>query len=115
MSLFAFTTLLGNFYYIENCFAYILRKTPGKSFMTAVRVIGAVLIFLGAVVSFGFAWDMADIAQCVLAFFKIPGCTVPGGVAYTALDNYVAQKKEGENPTYVAAENGVKEKTDFWN
>ena len=115
MTLFAFTTLLGNFYYIENCFAYILRKTPGKSFMTAVRVIGAVLIFLGAVVSFGFAWDMADIAQCVLAFIIIPVCIVLGGVAYTALEDYSAQKREGKNPTYVAAENGVKEKTDFWN
>ena len=115
MTLFAFTTLLGNFYYIENCFAYILRKTPGKSFMTAVRVIGAVLIFLGAVVSFGFAWDMADIAQCVLAFINIPVCIVLGGVAYTALEDYSAQKREGKNPTYVAAENGVKEKTDFWN
>ena len=115
MTLFAFTTLLGNFYYIENCFAFILRKTPGKSFMTAVRVIGAVLIFLGAVVSFGFAWDMADIAQCVLAFINIPVCIVLGGVAYTALEDYSAQKREGKNPTYVAAENGVKEKTDFWN
>ena len=115
MTLFAFTTLLGNFYYIENCFAYILKKTPSKSFMTAIRVIGAVLIFLGAVVSFGLAWDLADIAQCVLAFINIPVCIVLGGVAYTALDNYIAQKKEGKNPTYVAAENGVKEKTDFWN
>ncbi|MBR7146975.1 MAG: alanine:cation symporter family protein [Oscillospiraceae bacterium] len=115
MTLFAFTTLLGNFYYIENCFAYILKKTPSKSFMTAIRVIGAVLIFLGAVVSFGLAWDLADIAQCVLAFINIPVCVILGGVAYKALDNYVAQKKEGKNPTYVAAENGVKEKTDFWN
>ncbi len=115
MTLFAFTTLLGNFYYIENCFAYILKKTPSKSFMTAIRVIGAVLIFLGAVVSFGLAWDMADMAQCVLAFINIPVCVILGGVAYKALDNYVAQKKEGKNPTYVAAENGVKEKTDFWN
>ena len=115
MTLFAFTTLLGNFYYIENCFAYILKKTPSKSFMTAIRVIGAVLIFLGAIVSFGLAWDLADIAQCVLAFINIPVCIILGGVAYKALDNYVAQKKEGKNPTYVAAENGVKEKTDFWN
>ena len=115
MTLFAFTTLLGNFYYIENCFAYILGKTPSKSFMTAIRVIGSVLIFLGAVVSFGLAWDMADMAQCVLAFINIPVCVILGGVAYKALDNYVAQKKEGKNPTYVAAENGVKEKTDFWN
>ena len=115
MSLFAFTTLLGNFYYIENCFAYILGKTPSKGFMTAIRVIGSVLIFLGAIVSFGLAWDIADMCQCVLAFTNIPVCIILGGVAYKALDNYVAQRKEGKNPTYIAKENGVKEKTDFWN
>ena len=115
MLLFAFTTLLGNFYYIENCFAYILKKTPSKKFMLVVRVIGAVLIFLGAVVSFGFAWDMADICQCVLAFINIPVCVVLGGVAYRALDDYVAQKKAGKNPTFKASSVGVKEKTDFWN
>ena len=114
MLLFAFTTLLGNFYYIENCFAYILKKKPSKVFMNTVRVVGAVLIFLGAVVSFGFAWDMADICQCMLAFINIPACVVLGGVAYRALDDYTAQKKEGKNPTYKAAANGVKEKTDFW-
>ena len=96
MFLFAFTTLLGNFYYIENCFAYILKKTPSKGFMNTVRVVGAILIFLGAVVSFGFAWDMADICQCILAFINIPVCIVLGGVAYRALDNYTAQKKAGK-------------------
>jgi len=115
MLLFAFTTLLGNFYYIENCFAYILKKTPSKTFMTVVRVIGAVLIFLGAIVSFGWAWDTADICQCVLAFINIPVCVVLGGVAYKALDNYVIQKKAGKEPTYNAKENGVKVETDFWN
>lgn len=114
MLLFAFTTLLGNFYYIENCFAYILKKKPSKVFMNTVRVVGAVLIFLGAVVSFGFAWDMADICQCMLAFINIPSCVLLGGVAYRALDDYTSQKKEGKNPTYKAAANGVKEKTDFW-
>lgn len=115
MFLFAFTTLLGNFYYIENCFAYILKKAPSKTFMNTVRVIGAVLIFLGAIVSFGFAWDMADICQCVLAFINIPVCVILGGVAYKALDNYSAQKKAGKNPTFKAADVGVKEETDFWN
>ena len=114
MLLFAFTTLLGNFYYIENCFAYILKKTPSKMFMNAVRVIGALLIFLGAIVSFGFAWDMADICQCVLAFINIPVCIVLGGVAYRALDDYVAQRKAGKDPQFKAADAGVKVPTDFW-
>ena len=115
MLLFAFTTLLGNFYYIENCFAYILKKTPSKMFMNAVRFIGAVLIFLGAIVSFGFAWDMADICQCILAFINIPVCIILGGVAYRALDDYVAKRAEGKDPEFKASEVGVKEATDFWN
>ena len=115
MLLFAFTTLLGNFYYIENCFAYILKKTPSKMFMNAVRFIGAVLIFLGAIVSFGFAWDMADICQCILAFINIPVCIILGGVAYRALDDYVAKRSEGKDPEFKASEVGVKEATDFWN
>ena len=115
MLLFAFTTLLGNFYYVENCFAYILKKTPSKLFMNVARIIGAVLIFLGAIIKFGTAWDMADICQCILAFINIPVCIALGGVAYKALDNYVAQKKAGKNPTYKASENGVTIKTDFWN
>lgn len=115
MLLFAFTTLLGNFYYIENCFAYILKKTPSKMFMNAVRFIGAVLIFLGSIVSFGFAWDMADICQCILAFINIPVCIILGGVAYRALDDYVAKRAEGKDPEFKAASVGVKETTDFWN
>lgn len=115
MVLFAFTTLLGNFYYVENGFAYIMKKTPSKGFTTAARVIGAVLIFLGAIVSFGFAWDLADVCQVILAGLNIPVCIVLGGVAYKALDDYCAQKAAGKNPVFKAKENGVKEPTDFWN
>lgn len=114
MSLFAFTTLLGNFYYIENCFAYIFRRTPSKAFMNTVRVIGALLIFIGAGMAFGTAWDIADICQCILAGINIPVCIILGGVAYKALGNYMAQRKAGQNPTYRAKENGVTVDTDFW-
>ena len=58
---------------------------------------------------------MAHICQCVLAFINIPVCVILGGVAYKALDNYSAQKKAGKNPTFKAADVGVKEETDFWN
>ena len=113
--LFAFTTLLGNFYYVENCFAYILQQVPSKKFMTIARTIGAVLIFIGAILQFGFAWDLADVFQCVLAIINIPVCVILGRVAYNALDDYVAQRDMGKNPTYKAHEFGVTVPTDFWN
>ena len=34
MMLFAFTTLLGNLYYVDQALIYILKKQPGKRFMT---------------------------------------------------------------------------------
>jgi len=116
MLLFGFTTLLGNFYYVENGFAYLMKKTPSKLFMTCARVAGAALVFLGAIIKFGTAWDIADVCQCILAGINIPVCIVLGGVAYKALDNYVAQKKAGKNPTFNAKKDGgVKVPTDFWN
>jgi AGCS family alanine or glycine:cation symporter len=49
MVLFAFTTLIGNFFYVENCLAYLNKSVmPGKSFMTGFRLLGAVVIFIGA-------------------------------------------------------------------
>ena len=116
MVLFAFTTLLGNFYYVENGFAYIMKKTPSKGFTTCARVIGAALIFLGAIMKFGTVWDLADVCQMVLAFINIPVCIVLGGVAYKALDNYVAQKNAGKDPKFNAKKDGgVQVPTDFWN
>ena len=116
MILFAFTTLLGNFYYIENCFFFLLGRQPSKTFMNVVRIVGSVLIFLGAIISFGTAWDIADICQCILAGINIPVCIALGAVAYKALDNYVAQRKQGLNPVFNAKrDGGVKVETDFWN
>ncbi|MBR3570189.1 MAG: alanine:cation symporter family protein [Oscillibacter sp.] len=114
MLLFAFTTLLGNFYYIENCFAYLLRRVPSRRFMNIVRAVGAALIFVGAIMKMGLVWDVADICQCVLALINIPVCVILGGVAFRALDNYMEQKNAGKNPVFRAKDAGVTEHTDYW-
>jgi AGCS family alanine or glycine:cation symporter len=114
MVLFAFTTLLGNFYYVESCTAYILGREPGKKVLTAVRVFGALLIFFGSALQMGIAWDIADISQCILAFINIPVCVIIGKAAYDALNDYIRQRKAGTDPVYKAAQNGVAEKSDFW-
>lgn len=115
MALFAFTTLLGNFYYVENNFAYIFGKKLDKATLLVIRIVGAILIFVGAGLAMDIAWGIADISQCVLAFINIPVCIIIGSVAYKALDNYTQQRKNNITPKYIAKENGVKESCDFWN
>ncbi|MDU5184030.1 MAG: alanine/glycine:cation symporter family protein, partial [Peptoniphilus harei] len=46
LALFAFTTLLGNLYYVDSCLTYLNKKTPSKTFMLCYRIIATILIFV---------------------------------------------------------------------
>ena len=112
--LFAFTTLIGNYYYTEGCLKFIMKRNPSKNFMTCFRLFATVLVFLGAVVSAGLAWDTADLLQALMVIINIPVIVILTKPAVNALRDYERQKNERKNPLYHAKENGV-ENTDFWN
>ena len=112
--LFAFTTLLGNYYYTEGCLRFIMKKEPSKSFMLAFRLIATVLVFLGAVISAGLAWDTADLLQALMVIINVPVIVILAKPAIAALRDYEWQVRKGKDPVYRAAANGVKG-TDFWN
>lgn len=114
MILFAFTTLLGNLYYVDNCLNYIMGKVPSKTFMTVYRVIAAVVIFIGAGLSIGLAWDVADVTMGFMAIINLPVIVILGGTALAALNDYAKQKKEGKNPVFKASSIGLKDKTEYW-
>ena len=112
--LFAFTTLLGNFYYVDNLIIYIMKKVPSKTFMTAFRVLGAVVIFIGAGLSMGLVWDIADVLMGIMAIINIPVIIILGKPALAALEDYAKQKKAGKNPVFKAETVGLKGKTEYW-
>lgn len=114
MILFAFTTLLGNFYYVDNLIIYILKKVPSKTFMTAFRIVGAVVIFIGAGLEMGLVWDIADVLMGIMAIINIPVIIILGKPAIGALKDYAQQKKDGKNPAFKAETVGLKGKTDYW-
>ena len=113
VSLFAFTTLLGNYYYTEGCLRFIFKRTPGKTFMLVFRLIATALVFLGAVISAGLAWDTADLLQALMVIINVPVILILTRPALAALKDYEAQKRAGKDPVYKAAANGVLG-TDFW-
>lgn len=115
MSLFAFTTLLGNLYYVDNCLAFIMQKVPGKQFMLCFRIVAALLIFVGAGLSIGLVWDLADVLMGVMVLINLPVIVILAKPALRSLNNYLEQRKAGKNPVFKAADIGLKEQTDFWN
>ena len=113
VSLFAFTTLLGNYYYTEGCLRFILKREPGKQFMLVFRLAGTFLVFLGAVISAGLAWDTADLLQALMVLINVPVILILAKPAVQALKDYENQRKAGKEPTYNAEQNGITG-TDFW-
>lgn len=114
MCLFAFTTLIGNYYYCEGCLKYILKRNPGRTFMTVFRIIATVIVFLGALISAGLAWDTADMFQAIMVVINIPVILILGKYALRALKDYTEQRAAGKDPEFHAADIGVTG-TDFWN
>ena len=50
MLLFAFTTLLGNLYYVDQCAVFFLGRVPSKKVQNIYHIIAAIVIFVGAIV-----------------------------------------------------------------
>lgn len=115
MVLFAFTTLLGNLFYVDNTLNFLNHgKTPGKNFMMIYRIICCIIIFAGAVMPMGTVWDLADVTMGFMALINIPTCAILGKVALGALADYEKQKNEGKDPVFKAASVGLENKVDFW-
>ncbi len=115
MVLFAFTTLLGNLYYVDNCFAYILKNVPGKTFTTVYRVIACAVIYVGAGSSMGLMWDTSDVLMGCMAIINLPVIIILGGPALKALEDYIAQRDAGKNPEFKASSIGMDaSKLDYW-
>ncbi|MBP3238297.1 MAG: alanine:cation symporter family protein [Lachnospiraceae bacterium] len=116
MILFAFTTLLGNLYYVDNALTYLNKnRKPGKRFMNCFYVVCVLIIFAGAIISMDAAWAAADITMGLMTIINIPVCIMLSGVAVKALKDYEKQKKEGKNPVFFAKDIGLDEdEVSFW-
>lgn len=115
MILFAFTTLLGNLYYVDKCWNYIFKKIPGQRFMTIYRIVASVIIFVGAGLSADLLWNIADITMGGMALINMPVIIILSKYAFRTLKNYDAQRKQGKEPTFKAIDIDLPHKTDYWN
>ena len=115
MILFAFTTLIGNLFYVDKGLAHIMGRVPGRKFMRIYYVIASLIIFIGAGLNAGLLWNIADITMGLMAIINIPIIIYLSKYAFRALKNYEKQLKEGRDPVFRAKDIGLPHKTDYWN
>ena len=114
MILFAFTTLLGNLFYVDKSIAYLLGKVPGKAFKTVYYIIASLLILLGCVLSADLLWNIADVFMGGMTLINMPVIIISGKYAIRALNDYTKQRKLGKEPKFRAKDIGIEDKLDYW-
>lgn len=116
MVLFAFTTLIGNLYYVDTGLSFLNKdKLPGRKFMVIFRIVSAAIVFLGAIAPMDACWALADITMGGMAIINIPACLILGGTAIKAARDYSIQLRQGKNPVFKAADIGLKtDNLEYW-
>ncbi|MBR4306006.1 MAG: alanine:cation symporter family protein [Ruminiclostridium sp.] len=114
MVFFAFTTLLGNLYYVDKGIAHIMGKIPNKRFMLVTHIVFSVLILFGAVLNADLLWDISDILMGGMAIINIPVIFILSKYALRALKDYEKQRKEGKTPVFHAKDIALPHKVDYW-
>ncbi len=115
MVLFAFTTLLGNLYYVDKCIYYILGKVPGKTFHRAYYLLASLVILLGAGLSAGLLWNIADLLMGLMTLINMPIILYLGKYALRALKDYDLRRKSGKELIFHTKDIDLPHQTDYWN
>lgn len=114
MMLFAFTTLLGNLYYVDNCLIFLLKRQPSKRFMMIYHIIASLIVFVGAGLSADLLWGIADVTMGAMTIINMPVILILGRYAIKALKDYEKQRKEGKTPVFKAKNIDLPYDVDYW-
>lgn len=108
--LFAFSSMIGNYYYAEANFLFISTH-PYLLFL--FRCTAVLMVFCGALASFDFVWNLADVLMGCMALLNILVILRLGPLALAALHDYQAQKQAHQEPIFLAAHIGLFH-TEMW-
>ncbi len=92
---FAFSTILGWYYYGERCSVYLF----GEKAIIAYKVLWVVCVFIGAITSIDVIWDFADLMNGLMALPNIVAVLLLSGVVAKETKKYSGIHIEDEDKT----------------
>lgn len=99
--LFAFSSVIGNYYYGESNIQFLTNRTW---VLQVYRVLVLVCVFGGTIAALDLVWSLADVFMAFMALLNLVAIILLGGVATKVLKNYERQRKEGKEPIFHASD-----------
>ena len=98
--LFAFSSIIGNYYYGETNIQFI---TENKVVLYVYRILVAAMVLFGSIASMDLVWNIADVFMGLMAILNLIAIVLLSKIAIKALQDYTAQKKAGKDPVFYAS------------
>jgi len=96
--LFAFSSVVGNYYYGEINIHFFGKNTRHALFVYRLAVVA--MVFFGCVAAFGLVWNLADLFMAMICLTNLYAIVRLAPLARIALADYFAQKAVGRNPVF---------------
>jgi AGCS family alanine or glycine:cation symporter len=107
--LFAFSSVIGNYFYGEINMGFISRSPAA---LWIFRGLVVIMVYLGTVMSLSLAWNLADLFMALMAMVNLVAIARLGHIAFQTLEDYVSQRRRGIaspefNPEILPSKEGV--------
>lgn len=90
--LFAFSSIIGNYYYGEANIRFVTQK---RSVLFTYRLLVGGMVMFGALASLDLAWSLADITMGLMTICNLIAISLLSRQAFLLLKDYIAQKQKG--------------------
>lgn len=97
ITLFAFSSIIGNYYYGESNIRFVTEKALP---MTIFRIIVLLFVFFGAIASLNLLWNTADLLNAGMVVVNLTAVLLLMPKVAKVLRNYEAQRSAGKEPVF---------------
>lgn len=111
ITLFAFSSIIGNYYYGESNIRFVTEKHLP---MNIFRVIVILFVFFGAIASLDLLWTLADVLNGGMVIVNLTAVCLLMPQVMKVLRNYEAQRKAGLEPVFQASDLPEIKNLDAW-
>ena len=95
--MFAFSTVIGNYYYGEINIGFIKKS---KTSLLVFRILVVAFVMFGSVSKVQVVWDLADLFMAIMALINLLAILLLWKVVKPVINNYLAQRKQGKDPVF---------------
>lgn len=95
--LFAFSSIIGNYYYGETNIEFINESKIG---LGVFRIFVVVFVMFGSIAKVQIVWDLADLFMAIMAIINLLAILLLWKVAKPVINDYLTQRKQGKDPVF---------------